>query len=209
MRDNWGLSVLTPRLLLAPYHSALILRYHGWMQSAELRAQTSSEELSEEEERDAQRAWRDDPEKCTFIVFDRAEHTVQGSDEGMCGDVNLFLLGSEAAHEDYFTDSAAPLPAAEVMVMIAEPCYRRRGYASEAVRALMLFGQRRLGLRRFVAKIDEGNAPSLALFAALGFKEAKRVSVFKEVHLALQLSDDSELLPEWSTQPYELPDEER
>jgi RimJ/RimL family protein N-acetyltransferase len=210
MRDNWLECVCTRRLLLQPYRRALVPAYHAWMRDEALRASTSSDALTFAEELAAQRAWRDDASKCTFIVFDRAEHEGARGDggggagggvgissgdnvstAGMCGDVNLFLLDAADVRDAYFGGAAgAGGGAAEVMVMVADVRYRRRGYAAEATRALMRYGAARLGLRRFVAKIDAGNAPSLALFAALGFAVAKRVDAFHELHLVRELRGD-------------------
>ena len=54
---------------------------------------------------------------------------------------------------------------------------------SEAARLMMGYAASTLGVRRFVAKILEHNAPSLKLFERLGFKEFARVPVFREVHM--------------------------
>jgi ribosomal-protein-alanine N-acetyltransferase len=48
--------------------------------------------------------------------------------------------------------------------------YRRRGLASEAIEALMLWA-RELGVQRFVVSISPENGPSLALAAKLGFRK--------------------------------------
>jgi RimJ/RimL family protein N-acetyltransferase len=120
----------------------------------------------------------------------------------MCGDVNLFMLDEDAS-ETYAPPSAeatsgsaeasaVPQPkAAEIMVMMADPVFRRKGYALEAVVAMLEYGRRALGLRRFVAKITDTNEASIALFRKLGFREAKRLAVFSEVHFALDVPDDS------------------
>jgi RimJ/RimL family protein N-acetyltransferase len=47
--------------------------------------------------------------------------------------------------------------------------HRRRGYATEATRALMDWAQAEFGVRRFVVSISPGNTPSLRLAARLGF----------------------------------------
>lgn len=49
-----------------------------------------------------------------------------------------------------------------------------KGYAEEAVRAMLAWGEARFGKRRFACIISPGNAPSLKLAAKLGFREAAR-----------------------------------
>ena len=151
-----------------------------------------------------QREWAQDPGKQTFIVFDRAARSKLDATAGMCGDVNIFLMREDAA-EDYAipdTGSAAglaaasataiPVPTAEIMVMIAEADQRRRGFASEAVRAMMVFALRAHGVRRFVAKISDSNAPSLGLFGRLGFRVARRMPHFEETHLVFEVASEVE-----------------
>ncbi len=53
------------------------------------------------------------------------------------------------------------------------PTYRGRGYASEAVKALVHWA-RSQGVDHFVASIAPGNAASLALARRLGFREVGR-----------------------------------
>ena len=53
------------------------------------------------------------------------------------------------------------------------PDHRRRGYATEAVRALLEYA-REHGVRRFVASVAPGNEPSLRLVRGLGFVEVGR-----------------------------------
>ena len=218
MRDNWTTAVVgraaapsaaspllppPPSVLLLPYRRSFVPTYHAWMADAHLLASTSSERLSEAEEFEAQRAWVSDPQKCTFIVFDLEAHEAGAaaagaapaayghSTRGMLGDANLFLLDGASVADDYFGGAPCSGGAAEVMVMVAEAAYRRRGYAQRAVAALLWYGATALGLRRFVAKISEDNAASLALFTRrLGFREARRVAAFQEVHLALELGAD-------------------
>lgn len=111
----------------------------------------------------------------------------------MIGDCNLFLLDRETEEEEerereegQFFESPPRLFEAEVM--IAEKDYRRHGYASEAVRLLMLYAIRVLGATGFVAKILDSNNASMLLFEhQLGFKEVKRVAAFHEVHLRLSV----------------------
>jgi ribosomal-protein-alanine N-acetyltransferase len=49
------------------------------------------------------------------------------------------------------------------------PAYRRRGYASEAVRALFDWAMSEHGVRRFRASVSPTNQASLGLIAKLGF----------------------------------------
>lgn len=142
-------------------------KYHVWMQDPQLLLMTASEPLTIEEEYAMQRSWKDDADKCTFIVlsncsssrasrrFDESseeEASVTDEIRSMVGDVNLFLNDPE--------DRAV----AEIDVMIAEPGSRRQGLGEETVSLMMGYGADRLGVRLFVAKIHETNAASLHLF---------------------------------------------
>jgi RimJ/RimL family protein N-acetyltransferase len=61
------------------------------------------------------------------------------------------------------------LDAVEVGYSVFEP-YRRRGYATEVVRALIDWASSEHDIQRFIASISPGNEPSLALVNRLGFK---------------------------------------
>ena len=50
-----------------------------------------------------------------------------------------------------------------------DPPFRRRGYASESVKALFDWAHREHGITRFIASISPDNEPSLRLTAAFGF----------------------------------------
>lgn len=56
-----------------------------------------------------------------------------------------------------------------------EPEFRREGYTSESVVALMDWARRAHDIRRFLASVSPSNAPSLALVRKLGFTEVTRV----------------------------------
>lgn len=51
-----------------------------------------------------------------------------------------------------------------------DPPFRRRGYASESVKALFDWAHREYGISRFIASISPDNEPSLNLTAAFGFQ---------------------------------------
>lgn len=55
-----------------------------------------------------------------------------------------------------------------------QPAYRRRGVASEVVRALFDWAAREHGVTRFRASVAPGNVPSLAIIGRLGFREVGR-----------------------------------
>ena len=177
MRVNWHERVETDELILTAYRRALVPLYHRWMADPWLREATASEEMSLDEEYSAQRGWRDDGGKLTFIFFD-------AKTKQMVGDVNLFELDAKAAEGDYSWGSGAGVgvPTFEVMVMVGDAGSRRRGLAGAAVRAVVRYAVERLGARRLVAKIATGNTPSRSLFGRLGFREDKVVAAFDEVH---------------------------
>jgi RimJ/RimL family protein N-acetyltransferase len=58
------------------------------------------------------------------------------------------------------------------------PQYRGRGYAVEAVDALLHFAERTWGCKTAVAEIHKDNIPSIAFIKRLGFKEGKITSNF-------------------------------
>lgn len=179
MRLNQNTLLLGKKVALVPYTPEHVPRYHEWMQSEELQRLTASEPLSLEQEYAMQRSWREDADKCTFIVLDAERWQAQpGAPEESCmaGDVNLFL-----------TDPGDPT-LGEVEVMIAEPSCRGKGLGTEAVLAMLSYGVTKLGLTKFEAKIGQGNEPSLQLFRKLHFEPVAVSSVFQEVTLRLTMS---------------------
>jgi RimJ/RimL family protein N-acetyltransferase len=64
-------------------------------------------------------------------------------------------------------------PAAVEVGYTVFPDHRRRGYATEAVRALLDYGRER-GVHRFIASVGPENEPSLRLVRGLGFVEVGR-----------------------------------
>jgi ribosomal-protein-alanine N-acetyltransferase len=52
-----------------------------------------------------------------------------------------------------------------------EPGFRRRGFATEAVRALLEWAAAEHGIRHFRASVAPSNEPSLAVVARLGFRQ--------------------------------------
>ncbi|TFK26143.1 N-acetyltransferase 9-like protein [Coprinopsis marcescibilis] len=203
------------------------------MTSEELRQLTASEPLTLEEEYEMQQKWQIDEDKLTFIILSRengplaatTEENIKPTDPRlsecpMVGDVNLFLSGTlqdlqaplviRSATEDM--DPSGPEleeeneSHAEVEIMIAEPAYRRKGYALEALQLMLEYGTGhklgpvspitvtseslqtvesplKISPTRLLTRIAEDNVPSVRLFEKLGFHVTKRVSVFQEIEL--------------------------
>ncbi|XP_076457321.1 alpha/beta-tubulin-N-acetyltransferase 9-like [Babylonia areolata] len=183
MKINENVVIVGRKVILVPYESCHVPKYHEWMKSEELQQLTASEPLSLEEEYAMQKAWRQDENKCTFIVAEkeRYEQTVQQNQQeaetgSMVGDVNLFLL--EDAQQ-----------VAEVEIMIAEESARGKGLGKEAVCSMMRYGVEQLGMKKYVAKIGLQNGPSIRLFTQLGFTETSRSDVFQEVTMEVDVSE--------------------
>ncbi|XP_022379037.1 N-acetyltransferase 9 isoform X2 [Enhydra lutris kenyoni] len=179
MRLNENTLLLGKKVVLVPYTAEHVPRYHEWMRSEELRRLTASEPLTLEQEHSMQRSWREDADKCTFIVLDAEKWQARPStteESCMAGDVNLFL-----------TDLGDP-SLGEIEVMIAEPSCRRRGFGTEAVIMMMSYVTK-LGLTKFEAKIGQGNEPSIRMFQKLHFEQVAVSSVFQEVTLRLTMNE--------------------
>ncbi|TYZ58487.1 hypothetical protein PybrP1_004192 [[Pythium] brassicae (nom. inval.)] len=176
MRGGWQVG---RHVTLVPYEKEHVAKYHEWMKDPWLQEMTASEPLSMEEEYEMQRSWREDEKKCTFIVLAKGANDADASftdDDAisrMAGDVNLFFND----YEDAFN--------CEMEIMIAEPKYRRSGFAREAVELMMAYATSRLHVRRFYCKINEANDASLQLFDRLGYKKCNYVTAFQELELEL------------------------
>ncbi|XP_033623678.1 N-acetyltransferase 9 isoform X1 [Fukomys damarensis] len=133
MRLNQNTMLLGKKVVLVPYTSEHVPRYHEWMKSEELQRLTASEPLTLEQEYAMQCSWQEDADKCTFIVLDAERwQSWPGPTEESCmvGDVNLFL-----------TDLEDPT-LGEIEVMIAEPSCRGRGFGTEAALLMMSYALR-------------------------------------------------------------------
>jgi ribosomal-protein-alanine N-acetyltransferase len=98
-----------------------------------------------------------DPDASEWLVraiVDRAMRTVVGH-AGFHGPPGVNALGEAGAVELGYT---------------VFPDFRRRGYASEAVAALMRWARRERHVHVFVASVAPDNEPSLAIVRKLGFE---------------------------------------
>ncbi|XP_075950140.1 alpha/beta-tubulin-N-acetyltransferase 9 [Anarhichas minor] len=167
------------KVVLVPYNAEHVPRYHEWMKSPELQQLTASEPLTLEQEYDMQRSWREDNDKCTFIILDKQRWADSSVEEEQCmvGDVNIFL-----------TDPTDPT-LAELEIMIAEPSHRGKGIGNEVTRMMMSYGVTKLGVKKFEAKIGLNNQVSIAMFKKLHFQEVSVCEVFKEVTLGMTVDE--------------------
>ncbi|XP_003978199.2 alpha/beta-tubulin-N-acetyltransferase 9 [Takifugu rubripes] len=175
MKINENTLLEGQKVVLVPYNKNHVPRYHEWMKSPELQQLTASEPLTLEQEYLMQQSWRQDDDKCTFIVLDKQRWADASVDEDQCmvGDVNIFL-----------TDPTEP-SLAELEIMIAEPSYRGKGIGKEVARMMMLYGVNKLGVKKFQVKIGLNNEISITMFKKLRFQEVSVCQVFKEVTLEL------------------------
>ena len=150
---------------IIPYTADLVPTYHSWFQTfPELLSLTATDPLTLEEEEANQVSWETDVSKLTGLICD--------ADRKPVGDVNVFFDVENST--------------GEINVMIADPSARRKGLAREAIRVAMAESKLVFpGVSHFLAKIDEDNVASQALFESLGFLEVKRVAVFREIHYQL------------------------
>ncbi|XP_049419074.1 N-acetyltransferase 9 [Epinephelus fuscoguttatus] len=167
------------RVVLVPYNAEHVPRYHEWMKSPQLQQLTASEPLTLEQEYDMQKSWREDDDKCTFIILDKKQWADSSVDQEQCmvGDVNIFLTDP--------TD----LSLAELEIMIAEPSYRGRGIGKEVTCMMMSYGVTKLGVKKFEVKIGLDNEVSIAMFKKLHFQEVSVCKVFKEVTLEMTVDE--------------------
>lgn len=170
------------------------------MKDPNLLQATGSEPLSIEEEVEMQQSWRDDPNKCTFIVHaaeacsctsEAAEFSVKKNLPGMVGDVNLFLseIDDEEIGEGAGSEKNQRIQA-EIDIMIAEKEYQKKGLGRAATCSMLLYGTLRLGIERYFCKINDDNTASINLFKSLGFVQCDYAECFKQVELELKLSLD-------------------
>ncbi|KAJ5156729.1 hypothetical protein N7492_009532 [Penicillium capsulatum] len=136
---NAETALSTSKVLLVPYSTWHVPRYHEWMQDEEIQQATASEPLTLEEEYAMQRSWRQDADKLTFIVCRPVIHhgkedssillsSEDDSSANMIGDINLFLRVDDGEDGDQL-----PQIVGEIELMIAEKVNQRRGFGKAAL----------------------------------------------------------------------------
>ncbi|KFP36220.1 N-acetyltransferase 9, partial [Chlamydotis macqueenii] len=171
MKINQNTVLRGKRVTLVPYAPAHVPRYHEWMRSEELQRLTASEPLSLEQEYEMQRSWREDTDSEDLKIFSEGGWERQ-------------VLRTAAFYSHGFTVAVQ-----SHLLSLSEPSYRGRGFGKEATLMMMSYGVRNLGITKFEAKIGQENEASICMFKKLHFKEVAVNSVFKEVTLRLDVSD--------------------
>jgi len=190
MRINESTALVGQDVILVPYRSEHVEKYHEWLKDPDIQQATASEPLTLAEEYDMQRSWHLDDDKLTFIILDRAVHPSLDDlpsrlTQGMIGDVNLFLSDVELDEEDAAVQ-ASPAKQGELEIMIAEPLARRKGLASQAIQLMIAYASRpplSLAPTHFLVRIGMANKASIAMFDRLGFAVVRTVEVFQEVEM--------------------------
>ncbi|PZC87262.1 alpha/beta-tubulin-N-acetyltransferase 9 [Helicoverpa armigera] len=178
MKLNSNTKIVGKNLVLVPYREYHVPRYHEWMQSVELQKLTASEPLTLEEEYEMQRSWREDEDKCTFIILDKDIYEKSNDEtDAMIGDTNIFITDNELA-------------AGEIEIMIAEESARGKKFGWEAVILMFLYGIKHINIKLFEAKISLTNTISIKMFNKLGFQEKSVSEVFQEVTLEKKVNDE-------------------
>mmetsp|Transcript_8212 Transcript_8212/g.9560 ORF Transcript_8212/g.9560 Transcript_8212/m.9560 type:complete len:288 (+) Transcript_8212:2-865(+) len=85
------------QVILAPYRSEHVPNYHEWMKDPDLLEATGSEPLSYDQEIQMQQSWRDDENKCTFIVHAPVDDC---SFRYIDIDIDDNYSGSDSDHDD-------------------------------------------------------------------------------------------------------------
>uniref|UniRef100_A0AAG5DIH2 N-acetyltransferase domain-containing protein n=1 Tax=Anopheles atroparvus TaxID=41427 RepID=A0AAG5DIH2_ANOAO len=188
MKLNGNLKIVGTKVILVPYESKHVETYHEWMKNEELQQLTASEPLTLDEEYQMQKSWREDEDKCTFLILDR-ERFEKTNDEiaALVGDTNIFLL-SRAEDDEALLGQAEEEDSkgrtGEIEIMIAEATVRGKRYGWEATLLMLLFGVEYLHIRQYLAITKDTNSKAMQMFERMKFRETKRTPVFQEVTFA-------------------------
>ena len=198
MKLNWTTKVLGSKVILVPYRAEHVTKYHDWMKQPDLLELTGSEPLTLDQEYDMQKTWRDDPDKCTFIILDR--HKINDDDHvdeisAMVGDTNVFL-----SHEEDIVKG-------EIEIMSAGGGCGGGGLGWEAVCSMMRYAVEKLDVSLIEAKIKMGNEASIKMFEQkLNFSIVSKSDLFKEITLNRRVDEQFRTFLVEQTQKYQLED---
>lgn len=188
MKDDWNIHIIGEKVEFIPYCCSHVPKYHCWLQDPFIQAMTMTDAVSLEEEYDSQKEWKIDHSRTIFIVLIRANEISDEASVPTAGDVNLSIKdGSDITSSiekspmecsskiddelsrmigdvNLFYHNTDEGVEAEINIMIAESIYRGKGLAKEILKLIIHYGIQNKQVRKFIAKIDKSNNPSLQLF---------------------------------------------
>ncbi|KAI6219620.1 Adenylosuccinate synthetase [Aphelenchoides fujianensis] len=131
---NADVAYANEKAVLITYEPRHVPRYHEWMENAETREMTCSERMTLDEEHETRTSWAKHEYCGTFLIMDAAEFVrTDGSElDSLVGDVNF------VQYADYV----------ELLIMIGDTKFRRRGLAQAAVEMMIGHVCSFLGSRR-------------------------------------------------------------
>ncbi|CAD7077788.1 unnamed protein product [Hermetia illucens] len=180
MKCNENIKLVGTKVILVPYEAKHVPKYHEWMKDPELQELTASEPLTIDEEYDMQKSWREDGDKCTFLVLSKeAFEKTQDEIESLIGDTNLFLC-----------DDPEGRKVAEAEIMIADKNYQGQRLGWEAMLLMLDYGVSKLKIEEYIVKIGDSNEKSINMFKKMQFDESARSDVFKEVTMRRIVSNE-------------------
>jgi RimJ/RimL family protein N-acetyltransferase len=115
-----------------------------------------------------------DEEVWTRLLRYVGHWAVMGFGYWVARDTATGRLVGEVGFADYRREIDPPFDGAPEMGWVIAPWAHGRGFASEAVRAALAWGDKQLGVARTVCMIDPGNDASLRVAARHGFVEYAR-----------------------------------
>ncbi|KAL2857178.1 GNAT domain-containing protein [Aspergillus pseudoustus] len=209
---NATTAISASKVLLVPYSTWHVPRYHEWMKDEEIQEATASEPLSLDEEYAMQESWRNDADKLTFIVcLPRqgaliADEELTNEDDSparMIGDINLFLR-----IDDGEEGTSAPQIIGEIELMIAEKKDQRRGFGKAALLTFLRyviaresevlgeFVSRDEGAKRAFGEVEAGKVKFEALSVKIGQKNERSLALFEGVGFE-KVGEEPNYFGEW------------
>ncbi|CAF0707874.1 unnamed protein product [Brachionus calyciflorus] len=193
MKINRNTRLIGDKVILVPYRSHHVLKYHSWMKIPEIQELTASEPLTLEEEYEMQKKWQNDPDKLTFIVLRKDLYeSCQSNDKiekeiaSMIGDVNCFV-SIDFDNEDLYLG--------ELEIMIVDKENRKSGFGTESIILMINYCHKNLlnpKVNEFIVKITQENEPSIKMFKKIGFIFSKNITAFQQIELKLNVDSIQE-----------------
>uniref|UniRef100_U5EUM6 Putative phosphoglucosamine acetyltransferase n=1 Tax=Corethrella appendiculata TaxID=1370023 RepID=U5EUM6_9DIPT len=178
MKINENVKIIGKNVILVPYERKHVEKYHNWMKDRELLELTASQPLSLQEEYEMQETWRNDEDKCTFLILDKFKYEqTQDEIESLIGDTNIFLYSNEEQRTS------------EIEIMIAEKDCRGKKLGWESTLLMLNYGIQYLKIVKYLAIIKYHNDKSINMFKKLHFEEIKRIEVFKEITFGREVNE--------------------